>query len=201
MWWMTRWMGLDLLLHAVPDDEDAFATREKKLLVLWNELHKEERERGRAVRADELGRFKTHYRAGKESTFDAKTTATLWGHLAQAAEDRRWKALHYGDAPVCLEAEVTLPAHKDLQDVPKGEVESFEDGWHKWRGYWKQAWSFDAAYKLLNAEWHETQLQRAYAKKMERQRKQELQSMEADDARYGRGSPATLTHPRYKKEF
>ena len=83
---------------------------------------------------------------------------------------------------MCLEAEVTLPAPEDLQDVPKGEVESFDDGWYKWRGYWKQAWSFDTAYKLLNAEWHETQLQRTYAKKMERQRKQELQSMEADDA-------------------
>ena len=63
------------------------ATREKKLLVLWNEVYKEERERGRAVRADELGRFKSQCRPGKESTFDAKTTATLWGHLAQAAEN------------------------------------------------------------------------------------------------------------------
>ena len=25
--------------------------------------------------------------------------------------------------------------------------------------------------------------------------------MEADDARYGPGSPATLTHPSYKEEF
>ena len=117
-----------MLLYAVPDDKDALATREKKLLVLWNEVYKEERERGRAVRADELGRFKTQYRPGQESTFDAKTTATLWGHLAQAAEDRRWKALHYGDAPVCLEAEITLPSYRDLQDVPKGEVESQPDG-------------------------------------------------------------------------
>ena len=132
---MTRWMGLYLLLYAVPDEEDALATREKQLLVHWNEVYKEERERGRAVRADELGRFNKHHKSGEESTFDAKTTATLWGHLAQAAEDRRWKALHYGDAPVCLEAKITLPSYRDLQDVPKGEVEDKGDGWYKWRGF------------------------------------------------------------------
>ena len=54
---------------------------------------------------------------------------------------------------------------------------------------------------LLNHDWHEQQYRRAYVQKMARQRKQELQSMEADDGRLGRGSPATLTHPSHEEKF
>ena len=136
------------------------------------------------------------------SSIDAKSAATLWRHLALAAEDGRWKALDYGDAPAaCGAAEVDAEPPAEIQDSPRGEVESCDGERYKWRGFWKEARSADDAYDLFNAEWHEQQRRHAHVKQMEKKRKEQVLAQESEDARHARGSPMTLRHPYYKKEF
>ena len=68
-------------------------------------------------------------------------------------------------------------------------------------GFKKQAWSFDEAYRLLDAECREQQLRHAHAAEMAKRQKEQLQRLEATDARNSRGVDFELVHPRYKRVF
>ena len=135
--------------------------------------------------------------------FDAKSIATFWRHLELAVQDGRWKALEYVDVPRRAEAAVVTGtvAEAQVSSIPRGAVEECGDGWYSWNGYKKQAWSFDEAYRLLDAEWREQQLRHAHAAEMAKRRKEQLQRLEATDARYSRGIDFKLAHPRYKRVF
>ena len=92
-------------------------------------------------------------------------------------------------------------AEAQVSSIPREAVEECGDGWYRWRGFKKQAWSFDEAYRLLDAEWREQQLRHAHAAEMAKRRKEQLQRLEATDARYSRGTDFELVHPRYKRVF
>ena len=201
-----------LKLHAKPTDNDALHLRDAELLAVWRELRANEARLGREIRDLELGRFKKQDSNKDESIFDARTISTIWAHLVLAEQDGRWDALDYGDASAAVdavtaattEAEAASPepdADVKITSLPREAVESFEDGWYKWRGYWKQAGSLDEAHALLNAEWRDLQLRSAHAKRLADQRKTQLQRLEAGDDRYSRGHQVTLKHPRYKLQF
>ena len=188
------------LLHTVPREPEAQRLRESELRVLWAELDRERRWRGDVIKDEELGRFRGHNDPSlkADSIFDAKTVATTWRHLVLAVEDGRWKAIDHPGAPKPAPGPA---AATELQDIPSGEVKSFADGWYKWRGFWQQAWSPEDGYQLLNTMWHEQQRRHAIAQQMQRERRQQLQALEAEDARHARGDMVVLRHPHYKPEF
>ena len=188
-------------LYDIPHDADEVGKREKELMKLWHSLQEHERKRGRGITDNELGRFQGDVRKGR-SRIDGKSRSAIWSHLTLAAKDIGWRARD-DDAGRPSVPAISFTAQDKVEptSIPREAVEELGDGWYKWRGYRRQAESFDDAYVLINAEWYEQQLRDAHAKKRLGERKEQLQRLEADDARYSRGECVTLTHHRYNAEF
>ena len=85
---------------------------------------------------------------------------------------------------------------KHYPPIRPGEVDCWDGRWYGWRRFWKQAWSFDEGYRLLNAEWLEQQLRIDIAQGVARRRKQQLLLAEAKDAQHARGVALLLEPPR-----
>ena len=98
--------------------------------------------------------------------------------------------------------------NSELTSIPRDAVESLADGWYKWRGYCKQALSFEHAYELLNAAWLEIQQRTAVAKRMDAQRRRQLQHLDTDETRFSnftsivlkKGSNGHVIKGRYRTD-
>ena len=88
-----------------------------------------------------------------------------------------------------------------VKSIPKHEIQRFDDGWSKWRGYWAHASSSEEADRKLLASWMEKQCRDQEVKDLGRRRQVErLQAVNIDDKHRG-GTLEDLKHPSYTEVF
>ena len=187
------------MLHVEPQEQGAKHGRDTALLVLWDELRRELRRLKVGVPKETFGHFRhrSDVQAGC-SVFDRKTVKAFWDYLVRAVDERRWNAIFYLRESMAPPEALVKP---DLQDIPMDAVESHPDDWYKWRGFWKQAQSFEEGYALLNKVWRESQQYHAEARLLLWQSKEAIFNRETADATADRGNVVVLQHPHYKKTY
>ena len=174
---------------------------ENKLLVVWASLQDSERRAGRAIRENELGRFKKHSAAQEAIIFDTTSGETVWRHVELAVRDGRWEALRH-ECPFGAVPRAFDLASVPVTDIPLRAIQSLGDNWYRRRSFRAQGASFDEAYRVLNADWREQQRRHAEASfKMQDLKRQRLEHMDAEAASSSRGLPMALQNPPYKQVY
>ena len=88
-----------------------------------------------------------------------------------------------------------------IKPIPKHEIQMFEQGWYKWRGFRVQAWSFEEAYPKLNDQWVEKQRRDQEVKNLGKRRQAERLHLVNLDDKHRNTALEHLKHPNYKQVF